>query len=303
MIKHGKPICTFLMLLLMNALGSPAVAQFLSQQDISRLPAAPADHRIPYGNDALQFGDLRLPKGGGPHPVAVVIHGGCWLSAFADLQLMAPLSDALTRAGIATWNIEFRSVDSPGGGWPGTLLDVARAVDLVRELAILYSLDLERVVIVGHSAGGHLALWAAARHRVPEKSALFTGNPLPVRGVIGLAGIADLKSYQQESAGCGRPILRLVGGSPNEVPERYEQASPVELLPLGVRQTLIVGARDTIVRPQHNKAYAAAAQKSGDEVQLVVVDDAAHFEVIAPNSPAWQTIENAVFSSLNSVKR
>lgn len=282
---------------------SHAIAQFQSQQDVARLPAAPADDRIPYGSDRLQFGDLRLPKGDGPHPVAIVIHGGCWLSAFADLQLMAPLSDALTRTGIATWNIEFRSVDSPGGGWPGTLLDVANAVDHVRELATRYPLDLTRVVVVGHSAGGHLALWAAARHRLPEKSPLFMKNPLTVRGAVTLGGISDLKSYQQESAGCGRPILRLMGGSPSEVPERYQQASPIEMLPLGVKQTLIVGAHDTIVRPQHNRAFATAAQKSGDDVQLIVLDNAAHFEVIAPNSSAWPTVQNAVSSLLDAMKK
>ena len=125
----------FALVMLLNTFGSGPAAAQLTQQDVARLPVARADHRIAYGADPLQFGDLRLPKGNGPHPVAIVIHGGCWLAAFADLQLMAPLSDALARAGIATWNIEFRSVDRSGGGWPNTLLDVASAVDHSRELA------------------------------------------------------------------------------------------------------------------------------------------------------------------------
>ena len=299
-----KRIFALVTLMLMYAFNDgSAVAQFLTQQDIARLPAAPADHRIPYGKDPLQFGDLRLPKGKGPHPVAIVIHGGCWLSAFADLRLTAPLSDALTRAGIATWNVEFRRVDNPGGGWPGTFLDVANAVDHTRELATKYPLDLKRIVIIGNSAGGHLALWAAARHRLPEKSPLFIKNPLPVRGAINLGGISDLKNYLQESAGCGKPIIRLVGGSPNEAPERYRETSPIEMLPLGVKLTLIVGAHDTIVRPEHNQAYATAAQKSGDHVQLIVLDNAAHFEVIAPSSSAWPTVERAVFSLLSVTKK
>ena len=281
------------------ATNAAAAAQFLTQQDVARLAAAPAQHRVAYGNDRMQFGDLRLPDGEGPHPVAIVIHGGCWLSAFADLQLMAPLADALTRAGVATWNIEFRSADNVGGGWPGTLLDVARAVDHTRELAAKYPLDLKRVVAVGHSAGGHLALWAAARHRVPNGSPLFVNDPLHIGGVVSLAGISDLKRYLQESSGCGKSIPRLMGGLPNDVPERYQSASPIEMLPLGVRQVLFIGAQDPIVRPPHNSVYATAAQQSGDSVHAATLDGAAHFEVIAPSSSVWPTIENAVLLMLN----
>ena len=146
-----------------------ADTQYLSHQDIASLPTISADARVAYGPDSLQFGELRLPSGHGPNPVAVVIHGGCWLS-MADLHVMDRFSEALTDAGVATWNIEYRPVDNPGGGWPGTFTDVGLAVDHVRDLAREYSLDLTRVMVVGHSAGGHLALWAAARHRLPEDS-------------------------------------------------------------------------------------------------------------------------------------
>jgi len=284
------------LLMLMSIAGPGSVSAQLSQQDVARLPVAPADHRIAYGPDAMQFGDLRLPKGSGPHPLAIIVHGGCWLAAFADLQLMAPLSDALTRAGVATWNIEFRSVDRPGGGWPNTLLDVGSAVDYSRELASHHPIDLKRVVIVGHSAGGHLAQWAAGRHRLSESSPLFSKDALPVSGTIGLASINDLQRYLQESAGCGKSIPRLLGGSPSEVPDRYQQASPAEMIPLRVKQILIIGAQDTIVRPEHNRTFAETARKSGDDVQLLVLEGAAHFDVIAPNSPAWPTIEAAVLS-------
>lgn len=303
-MMNRQRICTLIILILMNIFNNnPVVAQFLSQGDIAKLPAAPADRRIQYGKDPMQFGDLRLPKGKGRHPVAIVIHGGCWLSAFADLQLTAPLSDALTRAGIATWNIEFRPVDKPGGGWTGTLIDVANAVDYVRELAKKYPLDLERVVVIGNSAGGHLALWSAGRHRLPKESPLFIKNPLPVRGAINLGGISDLKSYLKESAVCGKPILKLVGGSPDEVPERYKETSPIEMLPLGVKQVLITGAEDKIVLPKNSQDYVAAAQKSGDDARLIVLEKAAHFEVIAPGSSAWTTVENAVLSVLDTKKK
>ena len=289
--------------MLLNILGLREAAAQLSQQDVARLPVAPADHRIAYGPDAMQFGELRLPRGSGPHPLAIVVHGGCWLAAFADLQLMAPLSDALTRAGVATWNIEFRSVDRPGGGWPNTLIDVGSAIDYALELATRYPIDLKRVVIVGHSAGGHLAQWAAARHRLPENSALFSQSALTVSATIGLAAINDLQRYLKESAGCGKSIPRLLGGLPGEVPDRYRQASPAEMLPLRVKQVLIIGAQDTIVSPEHNRTFAEAARKNGDDVELHVLEGAAHFDLIAPNSGAWRTIEAAVLSIVDKVKK
>jgi len=276
-------------------------APFLSQRDVARLPVDAAQ-RIPYGPDAFQFGDLRLPAGRGPHPLVIVIHGGCWLSAFADLDLTAPLATALTRAGMATWNIEFRRVDNPGGGWPGTLLDVGSAVDKVRDLARDHPIDLDRVVVVGNSAGGQLALWAAARHRVPPESALFVRRPLRVDGAVNLGGVADLIAYHRESPVCGAPIPKLLGGALADVPERLRAASPAEMLPLGVRQIFVAGAHDTIVRPDHARRYVEAARRSGDDAHLVLVDDAAHFEVIAPGSSAWPQVESAIARLLADAK-
>jgi len=156
-----------------------------------------------------------------------------------------------------------------------------------------------RVVIIGNSAGGQLALWAAARHRLPEKSPLFLKNPLPALGAINLGGVGDLRRILQESSFCGPSILKLLGGSPAEAPERYREASPIEMLHLGVKQVLITGAHDAIIPPENSKDYAAAARKSGDEIQLIVLENAAHFEVIAPGSSAWSTVEKAVFALLN----
>src|SRR5579875_2539599 len=144
------------------------VACSMTSRDILFTPAPTADERIFYGDDdEVQFGDLRLPSGPGPHPVVMTIHGGFWRAAF-DLQYMGLICNALRGAGIATWNVEYRRVGQPGGGWPGTFRDVARAADHLRALAPRYSLDLARVVALGHSAGGHLALWLAARPRIPS---------------------------------------------------------------------------------------------------------------------------------------
>ena len=183
-----------------GVIASTVEAQFLGPQQVNKLPSSAADHRIHYGSDPLQFGEMRLPQSSGRHPVAVVIHGGCWKSKhgdlIADLRNTAPLSSALTSRAIATWNIEYRQTDNPGGGWTGTFEDVANAIDYLRVLAKAYPLDLNRVVVVGHSAGGHLGTWAAARHRLSKASPLFSKEPLRVAGVVNLAGPTDLESIQ-----------------------------------------------------------------------------------------------------------
>jgi acetyl esterase/lipase len=285
-----------------GAIHAVAEAQFLGPQQVNQLPSTLADYRIQYGSDPLQFGDLRLPKASERPPVAVVIHGGCWKARvgnlIADLQNTAALSSALTSVGIATWNIEYRRIDNPGGGWTGTFEDVANAVDYLRVLAKSYPLDLKRVAIIGHSAGGHLGTWAAARHRLPEQSPLFSKKPLGVVGVVNLAGPADLESFLPiQNQVCGGPVVtNLIGGSPSEVPDRYRQASPSNLLPIGVKQVLITGVQDKVVPPELGKKYEEKAK--GDDVRFIAVESAAHFEVIAPGSIAWPKVEAAVLSML-----
>jgi len=271
--------------------------QRLQSGDVDRLPARPADARISYGTaDRLQFGDFRLPTGPGPFALAVVIHGGCWTSRFATLQNTSALADALRDAGMATWNIEYRRLDDEGGGWPGTFADVALAADYVPVLAKRYPLDLTRVVAVGHSAGAHLALWLAGRHRLPAGNVLRGESPLRLRGVVALAGPGDLKDFLGYAGDvCGDSVVeRLMGGGPQVVPERYALGSPAELLPLGTQQALVVGIDDRVMPERARNAYVAAARKAGDTVDLLVAPDAAHFEVIAPTSAAWPAVRNTV---------
>ena len=238
-----------------------------------------------------------MPKGNGPFPLAVVIHGGCWVSKFATLQNTAALADAMRDAGIATWNIEYRRLDNPGGGWPGTFNDVASAVDLVRVMAREHPIDLSRVVTIGHSAGAHLALWAAARHRLPKDSEVYRQNPLPLRAAVALGGPGDLRDFYGQAQGiCGTNVIeKLMGGSPEAVATRYAQGSPVELLPLGVRQVLIVGTDDGVMPPNSRDAYKAAASKAGDLVE-VIETPGGHFEVIAPTSTAWPTVRDKMLA-------
>jgi acetyl esterase/lipase len=264
-------------------------------EDILDLPTPPADARIPYGSGALSFGDLRLPAGAGPHPVALVLHGGYWRARY-DLEHIGHVCAALTGAGLATWSVEYRRLGNPGGGWPGTFLDVAAGADYLRALAGSYPLDLERVVAVGHSAGGQLAAWLAGRRNIPPAdSPLHSDDPLPLRGVVALAGVLDLRRAYELRLSRG-VTGELMGGSPKEHPDRYAAASPAALLPLGVRQILLHGDADDSVPYVISRDYAEAACAAGDPVELVTLPGAGHFELIDPRSAEWPLVERAVLS-------
>ncbi len=292
-------IRSFVLAASLLVLTQSSIAQNLTFEDIKNLPSPAGAHSIAYGNDPSQFGELRLPSGKGPHPVVVVIHGGCWFSQY-DLSHLESLNARLTSLGVATWSLEYRRIGNPGGGWPGTFVDVARGADHLRLLAHSYPLDLKRVIVIGHSAGGQLALWLASRRRLPKVSPIYVKNPLPLAGVISLAGITDLRKYRPN---CGDAVNKLLGGSPEQVPDRYQQTSPIALLPLRVEQRLIQGTLDKIVPVGFSKDYDVAARKSGDNVRLTILLNAGHFDLIAPQSSAWPTIESAVRSLLRLHKR
>jgi acetyl esterase/lipase len=278
----------------MTALAAPV--NYLSPADINALATTAPDKKIPYGADPLQYGNLRLPQGTGPFPVIVILHGGCWLASLATVQNTESLAEALRGEGYATWNVEYRSADNEGGGWPGTFLDVAHATDYLRALAKTYHLDLQHVTVMGHSAGGHLAFWLAARHNLSASSPLYTSHPLKLKGVVALAGIPDLSAWQEHGAQvCGSDgVSALVGGDATTQAARFADASPINLLPLHIPQILIFGADDNIVPAQYAEAYVQAAKAKGDNVSVMVVPDAGHFELIAPNSVAWASIKAAL---------
>lgn len=263
--------------------------------------------RFNYGKNQFQFADLRLPEGEGPFPVAIVIHGGFWKNIW-NLDIIEPVAKDLASRGIATWNIEFRRVGDEGGGWPGTFIDVANAADYLQQIAEENHLDLSRIIAIGHSAGGHLALWLAGRKKLPENSVLTTTvQPLLLKGSISLAGVNDLALMDEvhrlrlSEFGISNnyPVSDLVGGSPKEVPERYEQTSPIQLLPLQVPQVLIHGSLDISVPIGISYNYKRAADASGDQVKMVDIPSAEHFKVIDPNSEEWSYILTEVTNLLN----
>jgi acetyl esterase/lipase len=292
MTKHlaNPRIATLLVISAILLIAIAGKLQSQSSRSILTRPTPTSDHRIQYGKDPLQFGELRLPKGAGPHPVAIIIHGGCWLSEYG-LSYMGHLAADLTGAGIATWNLEYRRVGDDGGGWPGTFQDVALGADHLRMLAKTYPLDLNRTIAMGHSAGGHLVLWLAARKRLPKDSPLYAADALPLRGVVGLAAIPDLSAT---GTACDQTVIRLMGGAPEDLRSRYQQASPIELLPLGVSQILIHGETDNLVPASLSKNYAEAAKGKGEDVKFVAIENASHFELVDPSSFAWPKVKEEV---------
>jgi acetyl esterase/lipase len=222
-----------------------------------------------------------------------VVHGGCWLAQY-DVEHIGLLADALAREGIATWSLEYRRVGNDGGGWPGTFVDVARGADFVRTLAKDYPLDASRVIAVGHSAGGHLALWLACRNRLPKKGELYMENPIKLQGVVALAAVPQLEDAHAAKV-CGHVVDKLMGGSPQTVPKRFAEAAPAHMLPLGLPQVLINGAHDNTWSP-YGEAYYETAKAAGDNIRLIVAPEAGHFELILPSSSTWPIVLDATLS-------
>jgi acetyl esterase/lipase len=260
-------------------------ASLMSWTDLYSRPKPKPTAHIPYGPLPQQFAELWLPDGAGPHPLVVMVHGGCWLKGVANLEIMNYAAEDLRKRGIAVWNIEYRGVDEAGGGYPGTFQDVAAGLDAVRGKAAQYHLRLDKVVAVGHSAGGQLVLWAAARDKLPAPSVLRAANPLKFSAIVDLAGIPNLATDTNTACG-GAVIQKLVGPPTPDHPDVYADTSPAALVPLHVPQYVIHGASDDTVRLAIGRAYAARAKAAGDKVR-VSSPPGAHVEEISPGTPSW----------------
>ena len=250
---------------------------------------------VPYGSTPDQVGDIRLPQRDGPAPVVVILHGGGWKEQW-ERELMDGIAADLAEHGIASWNLEYRRVGPSGGGWPATFEDVASGVEFVSDLAGRYPLDLGRVALLGHSAGGHLALWAAARAaRDPGPE-----QRLPIRVVVSIAGVTDLRESAHRGLISGEnAVVGLLGGLPSDVPERYRLTSPMERLPLRVPMLLVQGTADYVQDlVDMNRRFAAAAAHAGDTVELMELDGVEHLEPIERRSAAWGSVRSRVTALL-----
>jgi acetyl esterase/lipase len=269
--------------------GATAATHLMDWPDLLRRPLPRADERLAYGTGQNQFGDLWVPATPGRRPLVIMIHGGCWHARVATLSIMNYPADDLRRRGFVVWNIEYRGVELAGGGYPGTFLDVAAAADALRTIAPAHHLDLGRVVVVGHSAGGHLAAWLAARRRLPAGGPLAPRDPLPIAGVVSLGGLPDLKADRAAGgAACGAGAVDAMTGSPSASrPDVYADTSPAERLPLGVPEAIVNGSEDPVAPPWLGRAYAQSVRAAGDPVTFVEVPETGHVELIAPGSAAW----------------
>lgn len=255
----------------------------LAWADLLGRPRPEPQVRICYGDDPYQRVDLWLPEAAGPIHTVVMVHGGCWTTSIADRTIMNWIADDLRQSGFAVWNIDYRGVDRPGGGYPGTFADAAEATDLLRAYAAKYGLDLRRVVAVGHSAGGHLALWLAARRRLPLGSPLHAPAPLPIAHVVALGALPDLEeTAASPDNGCGVEVVAALVGTNRADP--YADTSVPRLLPLGVRQDLVNGREDTIIPYRLATDYAAKAK---GEATLHTVPHTGHVELVTPGTAAW----------------
>ena len=262
----------------------------LTPEDYMNFPVVAPDLSYRYGDEKEQFGTFFLPETGDNFPVIVLVHGGCYRAQYGH-QPMGRMARTLANEGFAVWSIEYRRAGN-GGDYPNMFLDVAKATDFLRQKADIHSLDLENVVTVGHSAGGHLVLWLAGRHKLPETSPLYIENPLPIKGVVALAPIADM-IFGFEQGQCEGALTVVMGGEPDKVKQHYADGSPRELLPLGVPQTHIIGTADTEML-DNTKPYIDAAKSAGDDATLITVPDVGHFEIVDTTSDVWHIVHDAI---------
>ncbi|MFE7978719.1 alpha/beta hydrolase [Streptomyces shenzhenensis] len=271
-------------------------------------PPVDPDATAAYGDHPDQVIDFYAPRGPEPSspasgaPLVVVLHGGAWRAPY-DRRHLTPFADFLARRGFAVANVEYRRGGAaPAGGdagpvagrWPDTFDDVAAALDALPALAgeALPQGDLRRTVLTGHSAGGHLALWAAARHVLPADSPWRTDRPAPLRGVVALAPIADFAMAEKLDV-CGHAVLQLLGGQ-DEFGVRRPYADPALLLPTGIATTLVQGRTDVVVPQAVAESYAEAAAKAGEVVGLTLLEDVGHFPLIDPAADACAVVAEEI---------
>ncbi|WLR42194.1 alpha/beta hydrolase [Bacillus carboniphilus] len=250
---------------------------------------------IHYGAHESQYGVLRIPENSQSSQLIVLIHGGFWKAQY-NLEENTAMAEDLTKRGFTTWNIEYRRVGEDRKGWTDLFNDVIDAVNHLSKIEESYPIDISNVTVIGHSAGGHLALWLGSRNEKSTNDGTFHELRVCINKVISLAGVTDLVKMWEfhEQKKMESRVAPLLGGSPKEVPERYAWASPIERLPMGVEQVLIHGEQDRHVPVELSDNYYQRAMEKGDKVSLVVLSEIEHFKVIDPTSSAWNSVIESI---------
>lgn len=285
----------FSIILATVAIIGPALADPVDSYTFRDLPRPEPTLQVTYGNASSQGIDVFLPAGPGPHPVAVLIHGGCWNVAATGREQIRHLGPELTRRGIAVWSIGYRRVNEPGGGYPGTYQDVGAALDRLVSDATSYRLDLTRVVLVGHSAGGHLALWLASRGSLPFYSPVYGPPRLKLRAVISLGGVGDLATFARFiPVICGPSIAEGLAPA-----GKLAEILPAALTPTASSIILVSGVIDNIVPPWvAYDYYRVLREKLATAPKLVDITDAGHLDLVTPSAPAWQQVQALIEEAL-----
>jgi acetyl esterase/lipase len=268
----------------------PTPPALLSWSDLLSRDRPSPTTSVQIGEGSTDIVDLWLPEAPGPHPVVLMVHGGCWQKAIADRTLMNYAAEDLRQRGLAVWNIEYRGVDQEGGGYPGTYEDVARAAEALRFHADEFDLDLSRVAGIGHSAGGHLVTWLAARPALAETSPLHSVDPLPLIGVINSGGLADLElSEKVTQYDCLGAVINDLTGAPSESRENvFSDTSPAEMLPMAAEFVSVSGAMDRISPPGLADEIAAKDVVAGGSGRAIIVPGQNHVDLVAPGTAAWE---------------
>ena len=274
--------------------------------------------QIPYGPEPTSHGELLLPDGPGPFPVAMLIHGGCWLAGLGAMEDYRPMAQLLRQGGIASWNIEYRRVGHDGGGWPGTFLDLGKALNHLDILSRDHPLDISRTVALGHSSGGHFAAWLAIRDQLPASSDIKGDAKVSLAGAVLADAFIDPKVMDSKGLDgalyCGEPVLaRLLGAEAEAAPERLREISPLKWLPWGIPQHYVISSRRYPVTPGRLLAdgrtsmampdYPALARSAGDDCEVSVIEGAGHFDFVeAPASDAFTASHQAVLQMVERIR-
>ncbi|WP_338770375.1 alpha/beta hydrolase [Massilia sp. METH4] len=268
----------------------------MTLQDYLALTGPGPDASFAYGSAPSQYVELFLPPGVGPFPCVVLVHGGCWTAQYGGITQMRSMAGALIAQGIAVWNVEYRRHDEEGGGYPGTYLDVTMAIERLRDEP---RIDLQRIVAVGHSAGGHLAQWAASRHKLPPSSPAWVPDPVRIPTVISLGGLADLRDQAALiRSSCERETVQLAGLPSAGRPDVFADTSPAEMLPAGIHTVLIHGELDIVSPPSVAEAYARRARAAGDTAEVIVLPGAGHYDEVAAGAPCWPLVNGPILRAL-----